>query len=314
MIPVLTGLLALVLTAAAAAADLDETLTVDPGGRLLVELGLGIGLRQDRGALEVIGHDAPTVSIETVTTGWGADGVLFSLERDDAGVRLSAQVEGATSWLFGGPRVEVRVRVPRPYALDLRTTAGPVRVEKTEGALRVRSDDGDVELRGVTGEIKVRVLAGSVEATDVAGDLEVKTAEGDLEIAGVDGELQARTTLGHIDIERVTGAVSARAAEGDLDLREVEGPIEVRTGRGAIRAGFRGDPRGALETIDGSIDVSFPTAATADLDARGAQLELGAGVAFTGEQSERQAVGALGGGGAPLWLRAATGRIRLSRR
>ncbi|MDH3685221.1 MAG: DUF4097 domain-containing protein [Myxococcales bacterium] len=308
-------LLALLLLAPPAqGADLEETVAAEPGGRLVVELGLGIGLREDRGALEVIGHDEPVVAVETETTGWGADAVEFTLERDDTGVRLAARVEGATSWLFGGPRVEVRIRVPRPYDLDLRTTAGPVRVQGTQGNLRIRSDDGDVELREVSGEIKVRVLTGSVEAADVSGALEVKTADGELEIAGVDGELRARTTLGDIDIERVTGAVAARAAEGDVDLRGVEGPIEVRTGSGAIRAGFRGNPRGAIETVDGGIDVSFPTAAAADLDARGATLELGAGVAFEGEHASGQAVGALGGGGDPLWLRATTGRIRLSRR
>ena len=312
--PALAALFTLVLGLPAAAADLAEVLPVEADGRLVVEMGLGIGLREDRGALEVIGHDEPVVSIETETTGWGADAVVFSLERDDAGVRFSARVEGATSWLFGGPRVEVRIRVPRPYALDLRTTAGPVRVEKTRGALRIRSDDGNVELREVSGQIKVRVLSGSVEASDISGDLEVKTAEGSLEIAGVEGELRARTTLGDIDIERVTGAVAARAAVGDIDLRAVESPIEVRTGHGTIRARFLGNPRGALETVDGAIDVSFPTAATADLDARGAALELGAGVDFDGEQGDGQAVGALGGGGAPLWLRATTGRIRLSRR
>ena len=304
----------MLLAAPLHAADLDEQLPAPPGGRLIVELGLGIGLREDRGALEVVGHDEPDVWIETETTGWGADAVAYSLERDEAGVRMSARVEGATSWLFGGPRVEVRIRVPRPYALDLRTTAGPVRVEGTRGALRIRSDDGDVELRDHVGDAKVRVVAGSALALEIDGDLEVKTAEGSLEIAGVTGELRARTTLGSIDIERVGGAVAARAAEGDVDLRSVAGPIEVRTGKGTIRAGFRGDPRGALETVDGEIDVSFPTAAAADLDARGARLELGAGVAFEGEHAEGRAVGALGGGGAPLWLRAGAGRIRLSRR
>ena len=309
------ALLALLFAATpAGAGDLAESVDVAPGGRLLVDLGLGIGLREDRGALEVVGHDEPTVSIETETTGWGADSVEFVLERDEAGVRLTVRVEGASSWLFGGPRVEVRIRVPRSYDLDLRTTAGPVRVQSTAGTLRIRSDDGDVELREVSGEIKVRVLTGSIEATDIVGALEVKTSEGNLEIVGVEGELRARTTLGNIDIERVTGAVAARAAEGDVDLREVDGPIEVRTGQGTIRAGFRGNPRGALETVDGGIDVNFPTAAAADLDARGAALELSAGVAFEGEQEEGRAIGALGGGGAPLWLRAATGRIRLSRR
>jgi len=311
------ALLALLLGAAASGArseTLDERLPLAEGGRVTIDLDLGIGLRPDRGALEVVAHDAADVHLVAESSGFGAWGVVFELDPRPDAIRLTGRVDGATSWMFGGPRVVVRAFVPRGATLDLRTSAGPISVEGTGGDLRVRADDGDVEVQGARGAIKLRTLRGRVEASAIEGELDVKTSEGDIEITDIGGSVRARTTLGTIEAARIRGSLAARAAQGEIELLEVEGPVEARTGRGAVRLHFVSDPTGALETADGGIDVSFPTRGAADLDARASQVEIGAGVAFVGESEDGQAIGALNEGGAPLWLRAPRGRIRLSRR
>jgi hypothetical protein len=296
------------------AEEIDERVPAAPGGRLVVDVDLGIGLRPDRGRVEVSTHAAEEVRVVASTSGWASGSVRVNVAPEPAGVRVDARVEGALSWLFGGPHVELRVFVPERTSVDLRTTAGPVRVTGVRGSVRVRVDDGDVELRGSEGDAKLRTLRGAVEVSGLAGDLEVKTSDGAIEIEGVRGDVRARTTAGSIDAQDVEGSVSARAAEGDVELADVRGPVEARTGRGVVRTGFAGPPQGALETAEGDLEVSFPTRAAADLDARGGALEIGAGVEFAGEQGPAHAVGTLAGGGAPLWLRAERGRIRLSPR
>ncbi len=71
----------------------------------------------------------------------------------------------------------------------------------------------------------------------------------------------------------MVGVCSAAKAQAVLDAGAHD---VVDRGRGSVVADVR-------DVVEGGIDVHFPTAATADLDARGAQLELGAGVAFEGE-------------------------------
>jgi hypothetical protein len=254
------------------------------------------------------------VRVLASTSGWGSGSVRVTVEPDPGGVRIEGRVEGALSWLFGGPHVELQVFVPERTNIDLRTTVGPVRVTGMRGSVRVRVDDGDVELRDAEGDAKLRTVRGDVEVSGLDGDLEVKTSEGAIEIEDVRGTVRARTTIGSIDAQRVEGSVVARAAEGNVELAEVSGRVEARTGLGAVRTIFSGAPQGALETAEGDLEVSFPTRAAADLDARGGALEIAAGIEFAGEQGPAHAVGALAGGGAPLWLRAERGRIRLSRR
>jgi hypothetical protein len=296
------------------AEEIDERVPVAEGGRIVIDFDLGIGLRPDRGRVEVATHAAPDVRVVASTSGWASGWVRITLAPDPAGARVEGRVDGALSWLFGGPHVELQVFVPAGTNVDLRTTVGPVRVTGVRGSLRVRVDDGDLEVREAYGDAKLRTLRGDVEVADLHGDLEVKSSEGALEIEGIHGDVRARATLGSIEARRVDGSVSARAAEGDIELAEVRGPVEARTGLGTVRTGFAGPPQGALETADGDLEVSFPTRAAADLDARASALEIGAGVEFAGERGPDHAVGTLAGGGAPLWLRAERGRIRLSRR
>lgn len=311
------GLALLGLLAAAPplrAEEIDERVPIAAGSRLVVDFDLGIGLRPDRGRIEVATHAADEVRVIASSSGWASGSVRVSLEPDPAGVRVEGRVDGALSWLFGGPHVELHVFVPESTSVDLRTTVGPVRVTGVRGSLRVRVDDGDLEVRDAQGDAKLRTLRGDVEVVGLVGDLEVKTSEGAIEIADVRGDVRARTIAGSIDAQRVEGSLSARAAEGDVELAEVRGRVEARTGLGGVRTGFAGAPQGALETADGDLEVSFPTRAAADLDARGSALEIGAGVEFAGDKGPAHAVGTLAGGGAPLWLRAERGRIRLSRR
>lgn len=312
-------LLATTLALVAAGAqgqDLDEQLPARSGGRLEVDIDLGIGLRSDPGSLQVSTHSRDEVRVVTESSGWGSWSVVFDLSGEQGDARLLGRVEGATSWMFGGPRVVVRIWVPEHYDVDLRTTAGPVRIENLTGAVRARVEDGSIELRDTRGPAKLRATTGSVEVADIEGDLDAKTSEGRIEAARVAGGVRARTTYGAIELREIDGDVNARAVEGDIELLDVGGRVVAHAAVGEVRASFLGDPSGALETERGMLEVRFPGAAHADLDARTQTgvLELDAGVAVNGELGPKRAIGAINGGGPPLWLRAGDGGIRVSRR
>ena len=128
------ALAAALLACGAGTSDLEERIPVQPGGLLEVDLYMGEGLRPDKGSLEVTSHDANEVRIAADVSGWGASGVNFRVEHDSSTVRLYGRVTGALSWLFGGPQLAVRIWVPREFSLDLRTSAGPVRIDDVSGS------------------------------------------------------------------------------------------------------------------------------------------------------------------------------------
>lgn len=295
--------------------DLDERIPAVPGGRLEVDIDLGEGLRPDPGSLEISAHEADEIWLSVDVSGWGAQGVRFRVDRSERAVRIYGRVGGAFSFLFGGPRVAVRLWVPQEHFLDLRTSAGPIRVEDVHGDVRARAAGGAIEVVSAEGPLRLRA-AGDVRVSEVVGDVDVKTSSGELALSWITGSLDARTDRGGIDVSHVEGPVAVASGRGAIELRDVRGPIDAKTERGGVFASFTTAPEGTLGTERGGVQVLVPAGHGAQLDAesyRGA-VEIGPEVAFHGEADESRAVGAIFDGGAPLRLYTARGSVQVGER
>jgi hypothetical protein len=289
----------------------EERVAAAPGGLLEVDLDRGAGLRPDPGALVVRTHAAPEVRVVWEASEWGASGVHFRIDRQGDAVRVIGRVSGATSWMFGGPRIELRIWVPREFSADLRCSGGAVRVEDLAGRVAVRTE-GDVEIARVEGPLRVRANGG-VRLAEVSGNVDVRLDEGDIEASWIRGDAELRTDWGEIEARHVEGRLVARSARGSLDVRDLSGPVEAVTERGGVYASFLRDPEGRLETSRGSLEVLLPETARTSLDAvtRSGSVEIGSGLRIPGEQTRERVTGPLNGGGSPLRLFTASGSIQV---
>ena len=214
-----SGLLAMlvgVFLSPSAAAAFEEAIPAAPGGTLAIDVDLGEGLRPDPGFLELASHDADEIRVVADVDGWATWAVGFTLESGGPAARLDVGVEGATSWMFGGPRVRVRVWVPCDFSVDIRSNSGPVRIQDIAGRVRARARDAGVEVRGVSGPVKLRVVNGPVEIEEITGDLQVTSSEGSIQIAWVNGDVEARTTAGPIEMRHIDGEVTAKTLGGSI--------------------------------------------------------------------------------------------------
>lgn len=299
-----------------AAADLDEHVPAQPGGILEVDLDLGDGLRPDPGEIDIRAHASEDVHVTSEASGWGTYGVHLRVEREDRRVRLVGRVSGSTTWLFGGPRVEVAIRVPRAFQVDVRTSAGPVRVEDVGGSVRVRTDTGDIEVRGAEGPVRLRTEEGILRVSETLGSVDARTGDGAVHVHAVTGDVDVRTGNGPVEVERVSGRVDARSDKGGIELVDVGGPVEVKTERGAVFASFVDDPAGAIETRRGPVEVALPADTSAQLETRVPRGELdvaqslGAREARNGDATTLE----LGHGGPALQIYAAQGGVRVRTR
>ena len=294
------------------ARDVDERVAATPGGTLEVDLDRGEGMRPDPGELVVQSHAANEVRVVSEASEWGASAVRFSVDRQGETVRVLGRVGGATSWMFGGPRVEVRIWVPREFSVDVRSNSGAVRLEDTTGSVRVRTL-GDVEIARAEGDLRVR-SDGDVSITEVVGDVDVRIDEGGIEASFIEGDVELRTGRGEIEVAHVRGRVVARSNRGGLDVRDLSGPLEAVTERGAVYASFvEEDPRGRIETSRGSVEVLLPEDAGAQLEAisRRGSVEVDEGFRVPGEHSEDRVTGPLNGGGSTLRLFTARGSVNV---
>jgi DUF4097 and DUF4098 domain-containing protein YvlB len=281
-----------------------------------VDLDLGEDLRSNRVSLDVRSHDADEVWAVADLSGLGASSVKFRIEHDDQVVRLYGRAGGLMSWLFGGPGVSVRIWVPRAFSVDLRCPTGSIRIEEISGEIRARTHEGAIDVNGAEGRLHLRTREGAVGVTEVQGDVTVRAGEGPIELSWVTGNVEIRTGRGDIQARHIDGQTNLRTDEGEIAIRDLRGPADALTERGAVYASFDGPPAGRLETRRGSVEVTFPDHVGLQLDARTGHgtVELGGGVRARGQREANRFVGAINGGGSPLWIYTTRGTIRVRRR
>jgi hypothetical protein len=274
-------------TAFTAEEYLEKSVPVSEGGTLYVNL--------DRGSVEVTSHDLPEVRVVASGRGWSAGMVHFSLMRHGRDVELDGDVDGwLAGWLFP-MRVEVRAWVPRRYSVEITTRGGSIRVSEVGGSVAAQTSGGRVELNRIDGAALLRTSGGRILVEEVNGDV------------------SARTSGGRIDVSFVNGDVEARTSGGPIEVLGAAGAVDAKTSGGRIVASFVDDPAGRLETSGGSIEVTFPEDARADLDAKtsGGRVRVDHEVAFTRPARKHHFVGEINGGGMRLSLRTSGGSIHV---
>ena len=269
---------------AARAASLEETVAVERGGTLRVEL--------DVGTVDVESHDAETVEIDADGEGFGIE---FDLAQHGDELILSGTSEGGWWQLFRGGEVRVRARVPREFSLVVATRGGRVDVEQLQGRVDAHTTGGNIDIDRVVGPVRVRTTGGSIDATEIRGDVD------------------AETTGGTIRIEEVRGDVGARTAGGSIRVEDVTGKVDAETTGGSLRVTWQGPAEGSLRTTGGSIHVEVPEGSGARLRARtvGGGVDIDDELPFSGPREHTRADGELAGGGAPLELRTTGGGISI---
>jgi hypothetical protein len=279
-------LLASWLPAAAGADEFRQTLAVQPGGTLEIDLSSG--------SVEVETHDENEVAVEAESRGLSGGLMRFELSGDGVNARFKASHSG---WLgvFGSGGLRVHVRVPEVFSVDVRTGGGSVEIDDLGGRASVRTSGGSIELAGAL------------------GDAELKTSGGPIRAEEVEGDVTARTSGGAIQISDVTGRVEARTSGGSIRVYDVAGPVLARTSGGSISVRFNDVPEGELETSGGSIEAEFSEDAGLDLEAEtsGGRVRIEPEMHLVGALTGTRVEGRINGGGPKLRLKTSGGNVRV---
>lgn len=269
---------------------IDETLPVDPGGTLWIDL--------DRGHVEVTSHDADTVRVVADARGWASGLVTFTLERHGPDVELDGSVDGWFPAMLGRPRITVRAWIPRRYSVEIETRGGRIAAEGIGGRVGAQTSGGRVEIAGVDGPVLAITSGGRIQVEALRGDLRARTSGGPIRIEGIEGDVECRT------------------GGGGISIVDAGGDVDARTSGGSIRVAFSDEPSGRLETTGGSIQVELPGDTGAELDAHttGGSLWIDPEIVAEGRRGRRRFRGTLNGGGRPLDLRTSGGSIRIRSR
>lgn len=269
---------------------------VGAGGTLRVDLtdaDLAVG-SSATGAAEV------TISLRSNDMEWARDRferTNYRARLDGDTVIVESDEEPRNSWVSGNwMSVNVEVRVPSRFDLEVSTQDGDIDAGSFEGNARMRSQDGDIRVETLTGD-----------------DIDLGTQDGDVRAARLIGAaIVLRSQDGDIEVDTLRGAVAAHTQDGDIHIGAAEAPkIELDTSDGDIHVGIVGAAHMRIDADDGDISIEAPSSLQAEIDLRGEEVTLRGIGSLNGEVSRGRARGTINGGGEAITARSGDGNVRL---
>lgn len=231
--PVLAPVLVLALSSSAPLSAQEETfedtVALEPGGRLSLET--------TRGSVRLTSWDRPTVEIRArierprrVDDDYARRaiaGTTIEVERDGRSVRIRSDYSGVPrrERLFWGsrhlPRVHYEIRAPRRLDLELDIDRSDTTVQGFEGILVLDLDRSDLEASDLAGSITIDLNRARLEASDLSGDIALDLNRGQrVVLDGLSGSLRLdidRTNVTMRDV-RIDDDSWVEIDRGDLDV------------------------------------------------------------------------------------------------
>lgn len=246
------AVMTLLLAVPAAAETLERSFSVEPGGRLVVDLETG-------GSLSISGWERSEVAVTADLLDHDPSRVDLTIEASDDQVTLRTKVRRSRHG--GGFSYRFHVRVPVRFDLSLESNGGSLDLEGVEGTFEGETKGGELHLSDIRGRLDLRTMGGEIDLTDAVVDGRITTMGGKLTLLRVEGDLDAKTMGGDVSLKEVSGDVDAETMGGDVSCRgssrgrgASEGPVRLRTMGGEVT--LEEAPEGAeLETMGGDILV-----------------------------------------------------------
>jgi len=226
------------------------------------------------------------------------------------------------------------------WGLNARATVNESRPLAKSGRFELENTNGRVEVTGWD-EARVSIEATKRAASDRAlEDLRVEiTGDGDrvsvrtryprprwlggagrvdyvvrvprsarVKVANVNGHVEVEGVLAEVAASTVNGSVEVQGAEGAVDASSVNGGVDVALAR------VDAEGRSSIHTTNGSLHLTLPPDANADVEARTLNGSLRCDFDLASEsRSKRHLEGRIGSGGGRFELRSVNGSVSIDR-
>ncbi|HLU05579.1 MAG TPA: DUF4097 family beta strand repeat-containing protein [Woeseiaceae bacterium] len=220
-----------VLLAEAAAAELVERRLEAPRDAI-------ISVQNTAGAIDIRGWSRNEVEVRGDL---GRDVEELVLERDDREIRIEVRASRRNNRRISSD-------------LDIRVPEG--------STVNVSGVSTNIDIADISGDLRISVVSGDVDVSGFGSDIEVGTVSGDIQAGGrgQTGDARFNTVSGDVDVQDVSGNISIESVSGDLLIADgVFERVNLNTTSGDVvfKAGFAGNGRFDLDTINGDSDLTF---------------------------------------------------------
>jgi hypothetical protein len=196
--------------------------------------------------------------------------------------------------------VDYEITVPADTTIRTHSGSGDQTIEGTHGNADLQSGSGDMKLSQITGEIHLQTGSGDVRAREISGPVRGGAGSGDIEVEETgSGDIDLHTGSGNITARGIQGAFRADAGSGDITAEGTQtGAWEIRTGSGNVHVRLPANAAfdANISTSSGTLDVDAPITMT---------------VQGRVQETRKQIIGKVRGGGPLLTLRTGSGDIHI---
>ena len=191
--PAIALLLLAAGTAHAADRTLDRSFTVSPGGSLVVNA--------DGASVNVTSTDTDKVSVHMRVSSSEKDLADMTLDATQNGNEITATMRRPKSggWFnLGSWRAEssIEVTVPRRFDVNVKTGGGSIELRDTAGSVKLNTSGGDITAKNLNGTVWLRTSGGGINVEKVRGDVDANTSGGDIQLFNIDGGIKGHTSGG----------------------------------------------------------------------------------------------------------------------
>jgi TonB family protein len=241
------------------------------------------GPRGERLAAKIVSEQGGHITLKDV----GGDADVYT----GGGHILAGNIEGNAKLITGGGNIRAkRIR----GTANLQTAGGDIAVGEADAYVGVHTAGGQIDFGEVHGSVHAQTGGGGIRVMSVSGPMEVVTSGGSICLTRVANSIHAETGDG-----KITAWINPEASDRGRNVR-LPGPSQLASRTGDIVVFL---PRNIAMTIEATIDTGGPARIEAD-----PSLPLNI---QTRPDGPVHAVASLNGGGAPLRLHTAGGRIQL---
>jgi len=191
----------------------EKTFSILPGKNLFVDISSG--------DVTVTYWDKEEVYVKILGDEDAMEKMDFTLEGNDEEVKVTGKKKSSISSWFSNINVEVEIKVPSQFNLNV-STAG-----------------GDIKCGGITGKAELNTSGGDVWADKFSGSLNASTSGGNIFLFCRDADIAAETSGGDVKLEYegVSKGIDLSTSGGDIEIKlpkEFIASLELSTSGGDV--------------------------------------------------------------------------------
>jgi len=209
--------------------------------------------------------------------------------------------------------ISFKIRTGNKLTTDLSTSGGSIQLANLSGKQTFKTSGGSLKIDNLKGDITGKTSGGSIQASNGQGIINLTTSGGSIKLENLDGNVFASTSGGSIKGHSIAGILVAETSGGSINFDDLTCKIDASTSGGSVTAEIRklaGDVQ--LSTSAGSVNLTLPRNASADLNLKGFKVNTDGLSNFNGSNNKGKLVGSINGGGTSIYASTSAGNVNLN--